>query len=351
MVVVKKIGVLTFHWAANYGAVLQAYALLKYLNDNGYDAEDVDYRPLRVMAKLKFFELYLRKIENIKRSLKINTFPKKFLKLSKHKYYNYSELHRTNGKYDVLICGSDQIWNESFLMTAEKNPVPSYYLGFADDKTERISYAASFGTNALSENLKKYGVAELKKYSAVSVREENAVELLKNEGVDAVAVCDPTLLVEPEDYYAITDSCKKCDKVDVFNFMLRKGRESTDKTDMYVRNKYSDKKLFNNRIVTVEQWLYSIKNSDFVVTDSFHCTVFSILFHKPFLAINDINCPMNARIRTLTQKLGLEDRVLEAYDEEKIESIISQSSIDWESVDKRRRDWANNSAVFLKDSL
>lgn len=342
-----KIGVMTFHWAANYGAALQSYALVKQLQDMGHDAEDIDYLPVRTMRRLRFFDLYLRRFENIQRSTKLRSFRKKHLTLSSKKYHSSRDLRISLLPYDAVIAGSDQIWNESFLMTSEKTPNTSYYLDFVPKDVLRLSYAASFGINTITDNLREFAVPELRKFDIVSVREENAVELLAREGIEAEIVCDPTLLLEPQAYEQIYGGVTST-PVRLFNFMLRKGRESSDRTQAYVKDVlFKDASNIGRGIVTVERWLYLLKNCEFVVTDSFHCTVFAILFHKPFIAVNDKNCSMNARIRTLAQKLGLSHRVIEEYDEQKINQLVNNREIDWDAVDAARRQWAFSSREKL----
>lgn len=346
-----KIGVMTFHWATNYGAALQSYALVKHLQQTGHDAELIGYLPKALMWKLRLFDVYLKRFANIRRIGKFKSF-QKMLTVSDKTYTSHKALCRMQKRYDAVIAGSDQIWNESFLMTAERSPTASYYLDFVPPGVRRLSYAASFGTNVLTDNLVKYGVSELKQFDAVSVREENATAMLAQEGIHAVAVCDPTLLIDPRDYEAILERGANGAKVDVFNFMLRKGRESSDQTEAYVLSHcFADRSYLEKNILTVEQWLWRLKNCAFVVTDSFHCTVFAILFHKPFLAVNDKNCSMNARIKTLTERLGLEHRVVDRFDPDRIGQIIAAQDIDWESVDEKRHQWAAESAQFLRENL
>ena len=342
-----RIGIMTFHWATNYGAVLQAYALVKLLHQMGYDAEDIDYVPSRVMRKLRFFDVYLRRFQNIKRAAKFRSFRKKYLTVSDETYRSRKALDQIGNTYDAVITGSDQIWNESFLMTAEKEPVLSYFLDFIPNDVKRISYAASFGTNEFSENLRRFAIPALRRFDVISLREENAVQMLAQEGINASVVCDPTLLLEPEDYEPIVqDGVTK--PVTLFNFILRRGQESSVKTEEYARTQlFCGKPNIGQGIVTVQQWLWLLKNCEYVVTDSFHCVVFAILFHKPFVAVNDRSCSMNARIRTLTEYLGLTDRVIEEYDVEKIDRLVRERDIRWDSVDEARRGWAAKSAADL----
>ncbi|MBQ3556199.1 MAG: polysaccharide pyruvyl transferase family protein [Oscillospiraceae bacterium] len=347
-----KIGIMTFHWAANYGAVLQSYALAKHLEQAGHDVCDIDYLPRRSIWTLRFFDVYLRRFANLQMVPKFRRFRKRYLRLSPKTYHNYKNLLSIQNTYDAVIAGSDQIWNESFLMTAEKEPTLSYFLDFLPDDVCRLSYAASFGSNEIPDGVKRHALAALKKFDAISVREENAAEFLADEGLSAVTVCDPTLLLGPEGYKTLVQGCCDQKKVALFNFMLRKGRSSSDDTESFLKNEvFAEKANLGKEILSVEQWLWTLKNSDFVVTDSFHCTVFAILFHKPFLAVNDKDCAMNARIKTLTQKLGLEHRVVDCFDRKKICEILEDDKFDWTAVDRRREQWAAESAAFLREAL
>ena len=347
-----KVGVITFHWATNYGAVLQSYALVKHLNNLGYEAEDINYVPRRIKLRLRFFDLYLRRFNNIRRESKFKSFRKKFLKVSKKTYKNNNSLHKITNEYDAVITGSDQIWNESFLTTAEKKPTLSYFLDFVPENVIRMSYAASFGTNTLTQAHKTFALNELEQFDAISVREQNAVDMLKAQGINAVTVCDPTLLIDVGEYECIAQEAKDKSKVELFNFMLRQGRESTDKTLDYVLNEaLKGKTNLGQGIMPVEDWVWKIKNSDFVVTDSFHCMVFALLYHKPFIAVNDKNCSMNARINTLAQRMGVTERVIDSFDAKRIDQLIENTAIDWEFVDNAKNEWACESTEFIKNSL
>ena len=347
-----KIGVMTFHWAANYGAVLQAYALVEHLRQAGHETCDIDYLPRHTIWKSRFFDLYFRRFSNFWREAKFVSFRKRHLQLSPKTYRSHKDLMSIGNKYDAVVAGSDQIWNESFLMMAEKEPVLSYFLDFLPSDVRRLSYAASFGANELPEDVKRCALPALKKFDAISVREENAVAFLAAEGIEAVAVCDPTLLLGPESYDNLVRGCNGKEPVALFNFMLRKGRSSSDDTEDFLKKEcFAGKTNLGKEILSVEQWLWALKNSEFVVTDSFHCTVFAILFHKPFLAVNDKDCTMNARIKTLTQKLGLEHRVVDCFDPKKIGEILEDDKFDWGAVDQKREQWAAESAAFLHATL
>jgi len=346
-----KIGVMTFHWADNYGAVLQSFALVKYLNGRGHSAEDINYLPLRMYTRKRIKQLLFFQTDKLKKASCFRGFRKKFLRLSKKTYYSNRSLFTGTDKYDAVICGSDQIWNEVFCMMAERKPTLSYFLNFVKNPQKKISYAASFGTNVMPTSLAKYALPELRTFDFISVRERTAVDMLGQNGIKAVLVCDPTFLLDAEDYQEIFSSCLGKEKIQLFNYMLRRGRESTDNTDDYVKNTiFSGKSNLGACTITPEEWLFQIYSCDCVVTDSFHGTVFAILFHKPFLSINDKNCTMNARIKTLLERVGLEDHMLEEYDEQKIKDILSLS-VDWAAVDALRKEWKAEAEGFLTKAL
>lgn len=346
-----KIGVMTFHWADNYGAALQSYALVRYLTQKGYSAEDIDYVPLRLTLRKKIKNVCLLKTDKLIKSQLFNEFRRDFLKLSQKKYPSNKSLFHGTDIYDAVICGSDQIWNETFCMRAERRPTLSYFLNFSKQPQKKISFAASFGSNKIPASIEQYALCELKTFNAVSVREANAVAMLREHGIEATLVCDPTLLLDAADYEEIVSSFDGHRKVSLFNYMLRQGRESTDKTNEFAKNiLFAGKTNLENFRMTPVEWLYQIKSCECVVTDSFHATVFAILFHKPFISINDKACSMNARIKTLLNKLGLEDYMLEVYDEDRIKKILSLDT-DWSAVDERKRVWRTEAERFLLDSL
>ena len=195
-----KIGMLTFHRANNLGAVLQAAALCKYLNDKKYDCEIIDFIPNNEV--LKFHSL--RKGAHIIKSIltintrynllmkeyKFNIFRKKNMKISKHRYYGDRDIERKELKYEVLISGSDQILNTSLTGNSE-----AYYLRFMTD-CKKISYASSFGREDISEYEIKLIKEELAKFDALSVREKSAINIIKkSSGRVAELVLDPVYIL------------------------------------------------------------------------------------------------------------------------------------------------------------
>ena len=335
-----KIGSITFHWANNYGAVLQAYALQQFLKNNGYDTEIIDYKP----ARLYFRELIRDAIynrSNLSKRRKIRKFIKKHMRLSDKVAYQSNKVSKIND-YEAVICGSDQIWNEWLLFHAEKNPCPVYYLGTVGKEVKKISYAASFGTNVLKEQTKTLVKPILEDFSGISVRENTAVEMLKDINISAIRVCDPTLLLCGEEYRALYADLV-VPKMSVFPFILHKNQHVANEIVQYVKQHFNDD-TDTEQSLSVSEWLSSIDNCDIVVTNSFHATVFSILFHKNFIVLPVDGKDMNDRIMTLLDCVGLSSHF--CINKEAVEVCINDK-IDWKSVDKYIEEIKDMSSQWL----
>ena len=253
---------------------------------------------------------------------------------------------------DAFVVGSDQVW-------APASNVPIDYLGnmfldFAPDfKGKRVAYAASFGggewtyTPEWTEMCRKLA----KKFDAISVREESGVKLCKEHlGVEAKHVLDPTLLLTAEEYATL----------------LPKPQKKTDYLFAYILDISAEKRTFLKKVAdrfglrlvikganddlkwedSIEGWLSDIRNATFVVTDSFHGSVFSILFHRPFLSI--INIKRGAdRFTSLLSKLGLLDRLID----ETVKTEDISKEINWDAVDCKLSVEREFSVNFLKGAL
>lgn len=352
-----KIATITFHWATNYGAVLQAYALQKYLISNDYNTEIINYIPIRVKI---LQDLYQRKNKDFfTKERNINKFREKHMKISSKKYYTINSLKKASNNYDIFICGSDQIWNESFICSSESKFIffgkkiknLSYYLSFVKDK-KRISYATSFGKEKLEESTNILIKKELKLFEHIGVRENSGKKIVEVLGLKAKVVLDPTLLLNGSNYSELIENKENIQKFDLFSYILHNHKEAI-KIDDFIYKKYfnieNDSK-YNNEPIGIEEWLYNIKNSKFVVTNSFHGIVFSILFHTPFIAILIKGSGMNDRIETLLNKLNLKDRIIIDFDEDKIDNI-KNSDIDWDNIDILLDELRKDSFEFLKESI
>ncbi|MBQ8549935.1 MAG: polysaccharide pyruvyl transferase family protein [Clostridia bacterium] len=344
---VKKIGTITFHWAANYGAVLQAYALQKHLKNCGRDTEIIDYVPVLTSILLRIQALRARDFSFWKREKKIKKFRKKELTLSKKRYYNNSALFSAEDEYSAVICGSDQIWNESFAMPPKRLANLSYFLDFAGS-AKRISYAASFGANKIPNDMVLRIKPLLERFDTLTVRENTGAEILKDMGLDSTVVADPTLLLTAADYSALLENRVLPDAPRVFSYILHKNQTVCEEISAAVNKNFDSETDAHVNDYGVYEWLSFVRDSKFLVTNSFHGTVFSLLFHTPFITVPVKGSGMNDRILTLLRSVGLEDRIAEECDQTKINELIS-SPIDWDAVDKKIAELSERSAKVLSD--
>ena len=357
-----KIGILTFHWATNYGAVLQAFALQTYLKDLGFDTQIIDYIPFT--GKKSFLKSFRTKrpwmiFSNILELIKekrIDGFRKKNL-IRSEKYSSYEDLKINAPIYDVYICGSDQIWNPNFTKFGEGKLTTSYFLDFGNKETKRIAYAVSFGCEKYPEEVVDLVTPCISKIDAISVREKSGRIILNQAGISDVPLMpDPTLLLPVEIYKKIAKSNLSTTENACFfytlhteqNFLIRLKTALSVKLRCHV----IDTRSPVHATIGIETWLGMIKSSQFVVTNSYHGMIFSILFHKPFIAVlvKGRKVGMNDRILTLLDNIGLSDRILDGFDEEKIEEVIARK-IDWTIVENRIKTLRENANQFFKQHL
>lgn len=342
-----KIGIITFHWATNYGAILQSFALQTILQKMGHTVEIINYKPKKYDPSLWRFirnrhflhpAIYFR---SLKKEQKMVEFRKKYLCCSK-RYYSIKDLQCDCKSYDVLISGSDQVMNPSFLADGERGGSGAYFLDFGHEGAAKISYAVSFGTPKYPKQLLPKASPLIKKFKALSVREKTGVEIIESMGrADAVVTPDPTLLFQAQDYDSLLN-IKSADHKGTLVYMLHNRLH-------YIKNKLPE----NFSIVkseSIEEWVGAIKNSSHVITNSFHGMVFAILYHVPFtVVLPDVcNKGMNDRFFTLLSNLGIEDRIIAEYD---IDTTIMDRAIDWEAVDIKMQYLRNQGLNFLRENI
>lgn len=344
-----KIATITFHWSANYGAVLQAFALQKYLCLHGADTEIIDYVPRRVELS-KFLLAFRRKDRHFfKKRKRLREFCREELKLSKKTYRNNRALFQCADRYDKMICGSDQIWNESFTCGAEGKPTLSYYLNFAGKRTKRIAYAVSFGTQRLAQNTQELILPQLKEFERIAVRELSGQEILREMGVESVVTLDPTMLLPRQAYEELFAGKAFAKAPKVFSYILHDGQETAQKVCRMVQRHFGQEACGGGELyIDLRQWLHDLARSEFVVTNSFHGAVFAVLFHRPFALLPVEKSGMNDRIQTLMNALGLSERIVTG--EEEAQAILDRE-IDWDSVDARLEKLREFSEQYLNEVI
>ncbi len=334
-----RIGIVTFQQALNYGAFLQMYALQKYINDTfeGVDVEIIQYNSVYLeqvhSPKFKkgstFLKTIILKLHAIIKDIKFTNAKKRYIKLSKQKY-NENTIYKSNSNYDLFICGSDQIWNPS-LTGNDLN----YFLNFSESE-KRNSYAASVGVDIFPSEIKNEIVDSLLNFRNISVRENGSKDTLVNSGINnrIFVNIDPTLLVSKKVWSNFTK--KKGGKKYLFIYSIQKSIELIENAKkfandnnlkiLYVGPFIKDKAIKNIFCPSIEQLLTLFYNADYIFANSFHGTVFSIIFHKNFFSFLNYSDGRNNRIINLLDTLGLSEHLL-------ISNVKKDTK--WELVDEK----------------
>lgn len=326
-----KIGIMTFHWATNYGAVLQAYALQEYLESMGHSVEIINYKPRQYdFSWLKNLQhprnlIHLDKIIKTRRKEKLlSVFRMKYLQMS-DRYYSITELKEKANGYDVLISGSDQILNPSFTTTGENGPTSAYYLDFGDN-AKKIGYAVSFGCVKYPEKALPFAKKWINDFSTIGVREDSGVDLLESMNFtgQCEVVPDPTVLLGKELFKRLNVSKNHCS--DRYCLYILRKKYRVDLNDIDVVDDTSN-------ILSMEGWIDIIINSKGLITNSYHGMIVALLNHVPFVVILETNrsAGMNDRFYTLLKRVKLENRICNEGDDY---SKIICEDVDWISVDK-----------------
>ena len=368
-----KIGILTYHKSFNNGSFLQAYALSNVVSNMGYDVEIVDYIPQKFneiyslfspnsMGFLKKLIYYIKKIlvADIYLSTKRNFLglQNKCLNLSKEKYFYDSNFEQLNKEYDVLIVGSDQIWN---LICSDCDDI--YFLPIKH-LNKKVSYAPSL--NDIKKLPEKY-IDLISDFDSVSVREQSGKATLNDCLLkDVFVAIDPTLLIDIQYYekFDLKDIVKK-DYIFLYTIkysedVISVSKALSEKYNLCVytmindirvhyvlemkKNKIRYRKSCNDPVA----FLRYIKNASYVVTDSFHGTAFSVIFEKEFWAVNikkDGKYYDDERISTLLEKLNLKDRFITADNQN------FNNKIDYDTVGKLKKEYVEESLDWLKNAI
>lgn len=363
-----KIGIMTFWWAEdNYGQILQCYALQKYLRDKGHDAFLIRYDPrndyektnicIKLLKALNPFKLY-KYLENKNRHNKVmlehkhnprdfDCFRSTYIRQSEKLYTSYEQLKSDPPEADIYVVGSDQVWNfYNQRVNKCKNKIHAYFLDFGNNKTKRMSYAASWSVNRLNKDIADEIRPLLQRFDYISVRERAGLQLCEDLGVKAEWVPDPTLLLAPVVYRNLYKGKGISIKSKPYLFLYLLGNNT--KYSLNVIHSWAKKKNidivyitanskidpYNKVYANIQQWLFLLDNADYVITNSFHCCVFSSLFEKQFavLPVKGSIDGMNTRLESLWELLEITPRVINKNDfsilDEKYKTRLSENSIE-----------------------
>lgn len=337
-----KIAILSLPLGSNYGGLLQAYALQTVLQRMGHTVEVCQKIPTSSHSKWIMSLVYVKRIwTKLFKNKHIHILDSQFRKereiISQNtskfidKYFNLKHLKFPSNigrnDYDAIIVGSDQVWRTRYFKTLWLSNIQDAFLGFTKGwDIKRIAYAASFGT----DNLKEYTEKEIQlcrealaRFCAVSVRESSGITICENKfGKEAVHVLDPTMLLSKEDYISLVKAsnvpespgdllCYILDPTHFKEEIINKIARDKGLTPFHTCAQEDNYALpLEQRIQPpLEQWLRGFMDAKYVVTDSFHACVFSIIFNKPFLAIGNAKRGL-ARFNSLLFQFNLQDRLI-----------------------------------------
>lgn len=362
-----KIGIITY-WDSNdnYGQILQCYALQKYLINMGHSPYLIRYKEEQIstgfkISKLRtyffnfssYFKYFLQKRRNKKYAHENQNDKRDFIGfrnkeiISSEKIYNEIDLMTNPPIADAYICGSDQIWGGSEM----------YYLPFAPKESIKIAYAPSFGGTNPFNNNPEIITSLLSRFNFLGLREQSGVALLHEHGFNhATQVVDPTLLLNANDYDClITEESQNtsdafvyllgspiiCNVKDIFAFLNSKNLSYT-----YIASQ-GRVDSFEKTYSTIPGWINKIKRSKIVITNSFHCIIFSLIYHRPFIYIplSDSFSRMNDRLTDILSKCDLLGQIY-------IDSFYSIcSNPDFSKFDKFKNEQTERSTYHLDTHL
>lgn len=372
-----RIAIITLPLHGNYGGILQNYALQTVLKRMGHTVETVAFpRELKQPLWRKSLAYGKRLIRKFVFRKNVHIFYEQWYNATQPlllrnvwKFVDNQIVTRTvsrftnihEGDYDAFVVGSDQIWRPIY----SYKPITDAYLSFAKDwkDVRRIAYAISFGTAEweYTPGQTAQCAALVRLFDGVSVREDSAVKLCKEHlHCEAVHVLDPTLLLSTEDYVALfSDKLSEPPRGHLLTYILDETPEKNHIVQKLAGHYHYQPYRANSRFEdgdapleervqpSVEQWLKDFYDAKFVVTDSFHATVFSILFGKPFIVIANKARGLS-RIESLLKMFGLEKHIV--YGEAELDVSLDYA-LNRQQLQARLQTWREESLGFLRNSL
>lgn len=366
-----KIDVITMQAVYNYGSALQTYATQKLFANLGYDVEIIDYYPNRMRNYGSLRQIYTEvkpfhkkvwksaivavlKYPSMRKQKKVfSSFSNKYFNLTKP-YYSNDTLINNPPMADIYCTGSDQVWND-YLEDGHFDR--AYFLDFVPSDKRKISYAASFGRDDISDNELKPVKKLLDSYYAISVREESGLKIIKDVNIALKAcVLDPTFLLKREDWMKLSVPIKEKNYILVYQLHEETAvsdtaielSKRTGKTVIRLSSDYFKRIRGGKTIVAprIEEFVSYIAFADFVVTDSFHATAFSINLNTPFVSLKWKM--FNDRIETILDSTGLKDRSVKTVEEA---ARVYNREINFDSVNAKIEALRNKSIDYLQGAL
>ena len=374
MIEMKSVGLITMHRVLNAGSALQAYALQRKVQELRYNCEIIDYvfpnsRYLgeesllnRTKKKMRLFmKNVLFGFSDFVRRRRFQAFYDRYFSLSPRTYATCEDIHNNPPTYDIYLTGSDQVWNPLHVKDDT-----TFLLSFCKEKNaSRISFASSFSTARIPENLKDLYAEYLASYNRISVRENSGISLIKGlTGKKAEVVCDPTLLLDGNEWgelaensliqieqpyilaYKLTYAFNPYPQIDK---MIAQIQAQLKLPVVYLYGRLADYRKNNARVIKNAgpcEFIGLFKQANFVVTTSLHGTAFALNFSVPFYSVIENKPEKDSRILSLLGLAGAHDRALTIDDDD-----IKVGPMDYTPITQALIKLRNRSSAFLREAL
>ncbi len=351
----KKIGILTINDDGNYGNRLQNYAVQHVLEKKGFEVNTISNQK-KSHSIIFFFKNLIKSIMPNNKGTRYRNFVKF------NKYIKYSKIHidenhipkKLNKLYDCFFSGSDQVWNPTFGRMSDID-----FLTFADEN-KRCSFSASFGITKIPEEKKEYYRDRLEKFKCISVREDVGKKIVEDliGRKDVVTLADPTMLLSSEEWDNLSKMPKQIEKLKIKKYILNyflgnlSDKRYKEIEKIAKKNKCEIINLLDKNdpfyISGPSEFLWLEKNAFLICTDSFHSSVFAIIYNRPFVIFDreDQEQNMSSRLETLISKFHLKDR---KYNEKSItDNNLNHDYSDAYKILEKEKEKSN---VFLRKAL
>lgn len=345
----KRVGILTlFYKTYNFGAQLQAYALQKAIQRVGYECEQIRFVWSTEQTRFNYdmasidrnaFEIFAQQIPHSRR------------------IYTPENLDEANNEYDIFVCGSDQIWGVQKSMPIYV--LPQMLLSFVQEDKKKIAYGASFGSADIAENRKEILRRFLGRLDCISMREQSAIPAIESmTSKPVVSVVDPVMLLSGEEWSDLAKDSKMVYPGAPYVLLYNVSCSGELYHTALNFAKWKEIQLINLAYIEGTaigpcDFLSLIEHADYVITDSFHGSVLSVIFHRQFITFGvdsiDTAYSKNARAKDMLKTCGLEDRFFFGNRKNWLE--ILEMSVNYEEVDRKISAASKSSIAYLKNSL
>lgn len=361
-----KVGILTFPNSVSYGACLQMIALQNTVRRMGHEVEIINYYNPYMKAEKhtdrgrnslkRALRHHIRVLMHRRLYTRFRRFEQQqVIRYPSRAFTDKKRLIEVGQRYDVVICGSDQVWSPYIT-----NTDISYFLNFCDDTTKRVAYAPSFGAVTFPDGFEEQITPELQKFHALSARELPGKEIVERlAGRETTIVTDPTWLVDAADWAAMERSHPAATGDYVLFFVVRQSEELLRRCKSFAKQhnlkvvvvggnpfsaaKNKDPMLSYATDVGPEQWLYLVRHARYVFTNSFHGTAFSVLFERDVYV--QIPSQSGSRLHQVLESFGMEDRMVREGEE------LTEAAIDYRRVHDIFNQLKEQSLTYLNNAL